>query len=33
MISGGKIGMTMDYSGRSINLKEDDFIVMVENCH
>lgn len=33
MISGGKIGMTMDYSGRSINLNEKDLMVLVENQH
>jgi len=33
MISGGRIGMTMDYSGRSINLNQKDFVVMIENQH
>ena len=33
MISGGRIGCTMDYSGRSINLNQKDFIVMIENQH
>jgi hypothetical protein len=33
MISGGRIGCTMDYSGRSINLNHKDLIVVVENQH
>jgi predicted methyltransferase MtxX (methanogen marker protein 4) len=33
MISGGRVGMTMDYSGRDIKIDEDDFVVFVENCH
>ena len=33
MICGGRIGCTMDYSGRSINLNQKDFMVMVENQH
>ncbi len=33
MISGGRIGMTMDYSGKSINLNQKDFMVMIENQH
>ncbi len=33
MIQGGRIGMTMDYSGRSINLNQKDFMVMIETQH
>ena len=33
MICGGRIGTTMDYSGRSINLNQKDFIVLIENQH
>jgi len=33
MISGGRIGMTMDYSGRNINIDQKDFIVLIENQH
>jgi hypothetical protein len=33
MICGGKLGVTMDYSGRDIDLNQRDFKVMVENQH
>jgi len=33
IISGGMMGMTMDYSGRSIKLNEKDFVVLIENQH
>ena len=33
MIQGGKVGMTMDYSGRSIELNQKDFMVMIEGQH
>ena len=29
-VCGGKVGYAMDYDGRSINLSEDDFVVMTE---
>ena len=33
MIQGGRIGYTMDYEGRNINLNQKDFMVMIENQH
>jgi len=33
LISGGRIGYTMDYEGRHIDINEDDFVVLIENQH
>ena len=33
IIEGGKIGYTMDYEGRHIDINEDDFVVLIENQH
>jgi len=33
MISGGRIGNTMDYSGRHIDIDDDEFVVIIKNQH
>lgn len=33
MISGNRLGSTMDYEGRNININQKDFMIMIENQH
>lgn len=33
IISGGGVGSTMDYSGKNINIDDDEFAVVIENQH
>lgn len=33
IISGRGVGMTMDYSGRNINIDDDEFAIVIENQH